>query len=82
MDCGRCGHSIELHGRRGHGSCRQRGWTEYGRGEAERIVAERDGTDKTVTAFVLRTLLMLPGMHGTCECKRFLKRTPKEAVAQ
>lgn len=69
--CGGCGHSIELHGRRGYGACRHQRLTEAGRSECERLKGCSD--DQYVVAAVVRVALALPGMFDVCDCRRFKK---------
>lgn len=69
--CVGCGHSIELHGRRGHGACRHRTLTEHGRAECDRLGALDEKPE--VIGMVWRVAVALPGMTETCDCRRFRK---------
>jgi hypothetical protein len=70
MNCAGCGHGIELHGRRGYGSCR------HGRGGA--LVAAVNMVEACVLAGIegeRRKVLIDAAMRVTpCECRRFRTR--------
>lgn len=74
-NCARCGHSIALHGRRGHGACRH-GWTSPLEAAVETVrlsVALKLTKEQTHEA--VEKAFNAPAER--CECKRFRKTASK-----
>lgn len=78
--CGRCGHSVKLHGRRGHGACHApHELTDRGRAALADISTSTAGQPLIVQRATLETALALPGMTVGCTCRRF-RLTPEPAA--
>ena len=77
MSCGRCGHDVSYHGRRGFGSCSR----IEPNAEAREKIEEWQRDKPSIAGDLAKILLALPGYHADCKCKRFLKRPLTERAA-
>jgi hypothetical protein len=71
--CGRCGHGVSFHGRRGYGSCRHREPTD----ETHAKIAQwhNEGMRPEVILRLAECLFALGGATE-CDCRRFRVSRP------
>jgi hypothetical protein len=71
MSCGRCGHDVALHGRRGYGACRHGSASPLALAVEAARLAVISGLDQNATRAVIdRAFTEAPAL---CGCKRYRK---------
>jgi hypothetical protein len=69
--CGRCGHAVALHGRRGHGACRHGHVNRLALAVDAARIAAASGLTRAETKALVDAAWNLP--DDPCSCKRATK---------